>query len=384
MPMALKEIDYINLEGIDESSVFACGADMKNRFCLLHKGRVYLSEDNGDLSEPQNFHRYIDSIRKITSGLNFTPDIVAHDLHPMYLSTNISKIFEKAQHLSVQHHHAHIASIMATSPKTTPVIGISLDGTGYGLDGNLWGGEFLVVSQQGLERHGHLKYMGMPGGEKAIHQPWRMIFSLLYGELGDGALKRNFDFLKIRPQKEYQFLKEMIARKVNLPMTSSCGRLFDAVSSLLGITHVVRFEAEAAINLEREATAAVDSASYAFDIEKDGDVYIIGYRSMLKAIIGDMEAGVPKHNIARRFHNSLSQLILDMAEILKRETGLNRVVLSGGVFQNKILYEGASRLLREAGFEILTNNDIPLSDLGICIGQLYVAINSKVCVTNKR
>lgn len=367
----------ITLNGInnDPRCIFACGADIKNRFSFTRNGRIYLSGDNGDLADADNFSRYMDSVRKIKAELDMSPEIIAHDLHPLYFSSRAESIFNSARRIGVQHHHAHIASVLARSGTEEPVIGVSFDGTGYGLDGNIWGGEFLVVSQRKWHRCGHLKYIKMPGGEKAVREPWRMAFTLLYDCRGEKIFEKNLPFLKFRQKGDYLFLKAMIDGNINAPLTSSCGRLFDAVSSLLGITHVVNFEAEAAVKLENMASSVFDSRGYEFDIVKTDGEYIVGCEPLLDAMISELEKGVPVECIARRFHNSLAMLILEMAGSIGRDRNLKTVVLSGGVFQNKLLYELSSKLLRENGFELLESGNVPMNDLGICVGQTYVVIN---------
>jgi len=375
--MTTQGLKSIEVKGLARSSrsIFACGADAKNRFSIFKGGRLYCSGENGDLADPDNFVRFLHSIEEMSARMRFSPELIAHDLHPMYFSSRVEHVFVAAARKGVQHHHAHVASVMAQFEIEQPIIGISFDGTGYGLDGNLWGGEFFVVSRRDCFRRAHFKYMKMPGGEMAIREPWRMIFGMLYEHLGDEMFEREFDFLRGRTKQECDFLKRAIDKNVNTPLTSSCGRLFDAVSSLLGLVHVAGFEAAAALSLEERASQVSESGSYDFDIGGKG-TYVIGCGAMLDAMISDMAARVPVERIARRFHNSLAMLIVEIARRLNSELGLDTVALSGGVFQNRLLYERASRLLGEAGFTLLESRGIPLNDLGICVGQTFVALNS--------
>jgi len=375
--MTGKGLKSIEVKGLAHSSrsIFACGADAKNIFSIFKDGQLYLSGENSDLSNPDSYAKFLHSIEEMSERVHFSPELIAHDLHPMYFSSRVEHVFGAAARKGVQHHHAHVASVMAQFEIEHPVIGISFDGTGYGVDGNLWGGEFFVVSRTECSRRAHFKYMRMPGGETAVREPWRMIFGMMYEHLGDEIFEREFDFLKGKTKQELYFLKRAIDKNINAPLTSSCGRLFDAVSSLLGLVHTVSFEAEAAVRLEEMASQVAENGSYDFDIQGK-DIYVIGSGAMLDALISDMAARVPLERIARRFHNSLALLILEIARRLNSELGLDTVVLSGGVFQNRLLYERASKLLREAGFVLLESRGIPLNDLGICVGQTFVALSS--------
>lgn len=355
--------------------IFACGADVKNRFSLFEGGRFYCSGENGDLLNPDNYARFLHSVEEMTANARLFPKLVAHDLHPAYFSSRPMRIFDGVPRMGVQHHHAHVASVMAQFEIESPVIGVSFDGTGYGTDGNLWGGEFLVVSRAGFSRRAHFKYMKMPGGEAAVREPWRMIFGMMYEHLGDEVSDMRFDFLRGKTKQELEFIKSAIDQNINAPLTSSCGRLFDAVSSLLGFVHMAGYEAEAAIGLEEKASQAEESGSYDFDIQGE-EVYVIGFGKMLDGLLGDMAGRVSPERIARKFHNSVARLIVEIARRLKSELDLDTVVLSGGVFQNRLLYNSASRLLREEGFTLLESGDVPLNDMGICAGQTFVALNS--------
>jgi hydrogenase maturation protein HypF len=197
----------------------------------------------------------------------------------------------------------------------------------------------------------------------------------MYENLGDEIFEMQFDFLRDKTRRELELLKRAIDQNINTPLTSSCGRLFDAVSSLLGLVYVAGYEAEAAIRLEERASQVGESGGYGFDIQGK-DVYVIGFGEMLDCLVRDMAARMPLERIARKFHNSIAMLIAEIARRLKAELGLETVVLSGGVFQNRLLYESASRLLREGGFNLLESMDVPLNDLGICVGQTFVALNN--------
>jgi hydrogenase maturation protein HypF len=215
----------------------------------------------------------------------------------------------------------------------------------------------------------------MPGGERAVWEPWRMAFSLLYTHFGDKVFTKNLEFLKQCSKNEKEVVRWLLQKKINSPLTSSCGRLFDAIASLLNITHRTGFEAEGPIRLEQAASASSDSRAYTFEIGKAGGLYLIGYRRFLEEILKDIAAGKPKPVISRKFHNALALMIRKIADRLRAESGIKRVVLSGGVFQNKVLYGRAVCLLKEAGYNVLEAPPEVLNDLGICIGQTYVAAN---------
>jgi hydrogenase maturation protein HypF len=373
---ALSLTGPVSLKGLCRlrGEVFACGADMKNRFSYFKDGEIYFSADFGDLSCVENFSAYLEGIREMREALSISPEVVAYDPHPYYFSSKALELFEGAKRLEVQHHEAHIASVLAQSEAQEDIIGVSFDGTGFGSDGNLWGGEFFTVNAHGYKRSGHLQYMKMPGAEKAVKQPWRMAFGLLYSSLGNKLFDKKLGLLKLRSKDEYYSLFRALENNFNFPLTSSCGRLFDAVSSLLGITHEVSFEAEAAINLEKKAALVEDDAFYTFDITQEKGVYIAGYRHFIEALLADAAGGVAVERLARRFHNSIAVLIVEMCGRLRQESGIASVALSGGVFQNKILRALARRQLQDEGFRILEEDTVPINDLGICVGQTYAAL----------
>lgn len=370
--------NIISLEGPVGSRprVFACGADLKSRFSFLEGGRLHLSGDHGDLSEADNFAHFLASVGEMRDALGARPEIVAHDLHPRYFSSRAAALFPGSRPVGVQHHHAHIAGVMAVTGEEGPVIGVSFDGTGYGTDGNIWGGEFLEVSPEGCLRRGHLGYMKMPGGEMAVREPRRMAFALLHDRMGERAVELDLPVLDSAPRESFLYMARMMERGVNTPLTSSCGRLFDAVSSLLGITHVVRREAEAAVNLERAAAACDDGGGYRFEIERNGEEYVAGYGPLLSGIMSDLGGGVSVARIARRFHNSLAWLVGDMADLISRERGTRKVALSGGVFQNRLLHRLTRDVLESRGYGLLEGGDLPVNDLGISVGQTWVTIHS--------
>jgi len=353
-------------------TILALGADIKSRYCIFKNNRLSSSKDFGNLDNPDNFTKFKKSISKI----KLNPEVVAFDMHPAYFSTQFANSLI-GRKIPVQHHHAHIASILATNKISKPVIGVAFDGTGYGSDGNIWGGEFMVVDRIGFRRVAHFKYLKMPGGEIAVREPQRMAFSITYGCLGDRIFKEELDFLKIKPKSYYDVLIKMFKQNINSPLTSSVGRLFDAVSSILGICHKIKFEAEAAIKLEKLASRSSEKGWYEFDIFQKDKTWIFGYNKLVKGILCDIKKGIPKQDIARKFHNSLVEIIIKAIDKISHKYHLKDVVLSGGVFQNKILFDSVKQRLKQSGYNLILNKDIPLNDLSICLGQIYIAQHSE-------
>ncbi|MFC1755654.1 hypothetical protein ACFL96_20080 [Thermoproteota archaeon] len=355
------------------NTILALGADVKSRFCIRKNGKLFFSDEFGDLSVIKNFSRF----KKAIDSSRIKPQVLAFDMHPNYFSSRHSDSIPTRKRLPVQHHHAHVASIMASEEITSQVIGVAFDGTGYGADGNLWGGEFLVVDKAGYKRMAHFQYMAMPGAEFAVNQPWRMAFSVLYDSFGETLFKKDLKLLKLHPKKDYDLLVKMIRRGINSPLTSSVGRLFDAVSSILDICHIVKFEAQAAIELEKVASKSDDSGLYEFELDDKKQPFIISYRGLIKEIYSDIKNGIPKEAIAKRFHNSLANVIIKVLNRIRSEYNIRDVVLSGGVFANKLLLESAKKRISDSGCNLITSEDVPVNDLSICLGQAYIASHSK-------
>lgn len=369
------EVDSVALEGLPAAPrrVFACGADMKGRCSLFCGGRLHLSGEHGDLSEPGRLSQFLAAARAMVEGLGVAPGIVAHDMHPAYYSRLAADLFPGARRVAVQHHHAHVASVLAGGRVGNEVIGVAFDGTGYGTDGALWGGEFLAVSPRGWKRCGHLAYLRMPGGDAAAREPWRMGLSLLHATMGGAAFEAAAPFRR-RAAAARPALAAMLGRGVSSPFTSSCGRLFDAVAAILGIAPETQGEAEAAIELERAASLSDDPGAYPFAVVAGSDGFVAGYGDLVRALTADLNRGVPVEVVARRFHNGLAACIVRGAEEMRRARGCGAVALCGGVFGNRLLREGASRMLRDAGFELRESPAVPVNDLGICVGQTWVAL----------
>ena len=335
--------------------ILACGADMKGAFALAKGRDAYLFDGFGDLSDLDNFTRYEKAVGGAEKKLNIRPQIVACDLHPGYFSTQFAENRD-SDPFKVQHHEAHIASAIIDNGISGEVLGAAFDGTGYGPDGNIWGGEFFTGNAKSFERIAHLKYIPMPGGEACIKEPWRMAASYLYSVFGS---------VKGYDKKRWAILKNMIDRKINSPLTSSMGRLFDAAGSIILNKEKASFEAELPIALEKMAATDIDD-SYRSDDSAD----------IIKGIIRDIEKKVAAGIISAKFHNSIAAMILSAAKRSK----MKNVLLSGGVFQNRYLKDRAIRLLSSNDFKVYTHSNIETNDSGIPIGQVSIANARFACV----
>jgi len=350
-------------------SILATGAELKNTFCLTRGNEAYPSQYIGDLKDAKSYEFYKEAIEKMKNLLKVEPKIIAHDLHPDYFSTQYAKEFRTSdsglQTISVQHHYAHIASVCAEHKINSKVIGVAFDGTGYGSDGKIWGGEFLIVNgDETFERKFHLKYAKLPGGDRATDEIWRIGFSYIYDIFGDKAIK-------YYPNKKTSVIKKMIDKNINCPLTSSVGRLFDAVASIINLRQEITYEAQAAVEIEQliDGRWKMEDGSYEYEIIKDE----IDVKKMIIGIDEDLKNKKSKTEISVKFHNTLAKIILDICKRLKKATKINKVALSGGVFQNSVLLEKAVKLLKNAGFEVFANNNVPSNDGGISIGQVWVA-----------
>jgi hydrogenase maturation protein HypF len=335
--------------------VLACGAELKNTFCLAKGNHAFLSHHIGDLENVHTYRSFTEGIEHFSRLFEITPQVVAHDLHPEYLSTKHALGLDGVELVGVQHHHAHIASCLADNGEAGPVIGVAFDGTGYGPDGTIWGGEFLLASLHGFERIGHLATVPMPGGAAAIRQPWRMAAAYLGHEIPGW-----------RP--EWDAVVAMAHKGINAPLTSSAGRLFDAAAALVGVRDEINYEGQAAVELEQLADPAVTEG---YPVRVD-DLIVQGI-DLLHAIVADRSRDVPRPVIAARFHNGVAAAILAGCLQARDCSGLATVALSGGVFQNLLLHTRAATLLADNGFRVLTHSRVPTNDGGISLGQAAVA-----------
>ena len=351
--------------------ILSCGAELKNTFSLTRGNFVFMSHHIGDLENLETFTSFEEGIKHFKRIFNIEPTVVAYDLHPEYLSTKYALSQEGLQKIGVQHHHAHIVSCMGDNEIDGEVIGVAFDGTGYGTDGKIWGGEILVCDYKGFRRASHLEYTPLPGGEKAIKEPWRMAATMLNKVYGDGMFDLNLDFIRDLDRAKWATIKKMIEKRLNSPLTSSAGRLFDAVSALLGIRKEVYYEGQAAIELEMAAEQ--DENSYPFLQRKTGDTSEILLEPMIRGIVSDLMSGAGVGVISARFHNTMSEIILSVCLGVRMTSGLERVVLSGGVFQNTLLLERTFDLLQENGFKVYIHHRVPPNDGGIALGQSIIA-----------
>lgn len=351
----------LNTEGI-----FAAGAELVNCFGIGKGDQIILSQHIGDLKNLETLEFYKESVERFSKLFRFKPELVVADLHPEYLSTKFA-IEMGIDLIQVQHHHAHIASCMAENKLDETVLGISFDGTGYGTDRNIWGGEFLICDLNDYERFNHFEYIKQPGGDASNHHPWRMMLSYLLHFFGENFIKENADLFIDIDQNEINLVTSMIEKDINCPLSSSAGRLFDAVSALLGACKNATYHAEAPMRLEALAENK-ETDFYGYEINE-----VVSFKRTFENMISDLKLGIDKSIISSRFHNTIVELIVEMAKKVKEEKGLNKVVLSGGTFQNRIILEKAENKLEFNGFNVFTQSEIPSNDGGIALGQLAIA-----------
>lgn len=354
-------------------SVLAVGGELKNTICLTQGKHAFLSQHVGDLENLESFHFFEEAIEHLERILEIQPQVIAYDLHPGYFSTKWALAQKDARLVGVQHHHAHIASCMAENHLDGKVIGFGLDGTGYGTDGQIWGGEVLVADYCDFQRVAHLDYVPMPGGEQAIREPWRMAVGFLTHHFGRDFLKWRIPFVQSLDPSKTNVLLRMIAQEVNTPKTSSCGRLFDAVSALVGIRSAVNYEAQAAIELEMSMGDAAADDGYPVGLIDRSGTWIIDTKPTFEAIVSDLQAEIPTSTISQRFHNGLVLAFERVAEIIRRATSLDRVCLSGGTFHNVYLLTHLQRRLESHGFRVFTHREVPAGDGGLSLGQAMIA-----------
>lgn len=353
-------------------SVLACGGELKNTFCLTKGGKAFLSHHVGDLENIETLQSFETGIYHFKKIFSVVPQAVAFDKHPDYLSTIYADGMQGVERFPIQHHHAHIASCMAENCIAGKVIGVAFDGTGYGDDGKIWGGEFFTGDYAGFERRAHFDYIPLPGGEAGIKEPWRMAASYLVQAYGD-ALPHSLPFLdRVDPQKVSVVLQQ-IEKRINTPLTSSAGRMFDAVSSLVGLCNVIEYEGQAAIRLEKEANTEY-TCPYPYEIIPGEFGYRIRIVEMIRAIAGDVSKGTEISRIAGAFHRTVAGITLDVCRLLREEYGLKDVVLSGGVFQNRLLLGIMIDELEKYGFKVYTHSKVPTNDGGISLGQAAIAL----------
>lgn len=354
-------------------SVLGTGAEQKNTICLTRGREAFLSQHIGDLENLETLQSFEHAAAHLEKILEIRPEAIVHDLHPDYLSTQWALRQDKIPRTGVQHHHAHIAAVVAEHRLDGPVIGLSLDGTGYGTDGTIWGGEVLLVDGPEFDRLGHFRQVGLPGGARAIKEPWRMALSYLWSIDPENLEGRFGDMLERWPAMDQKIVLQMLARRLNSPVTSSCGRLFDAVASLAGLRNSVSYEGQAAIELEQAIEPDAGFYEGGITAESDGK-FIIDPFPMIEAVVGDVRRKTPQGKIAARFHNGMVRLLADAAETAAGNAELKRIALSGGVFQNAFLSERLEEELAGRGFEVYGHREVPSNDACIALGQAYIGI----------
>lgn len=352
--------------------ILACGGELKSVFGLVRGREVFLSQHLGDLGEERAYRAWTDAIAHLKRLLELAPSVVAHDLHPAYRSTSYARSLDGVHHIPIQHHHAHIASCLADNGVDDRVIGVAWDGTGLGTDGHVWGGEFLLADLDGFERVGSFQEVAMPGGEAAVREPWRMAAVFLQAVYGEAMEKLDLAFMGRLDRSAWRLLSRATERGLNAPPTSSAGRLFDAVASLLGLRDRVDFEAQAAMELEALAAPDADRV-YAVDLDEQDGRTIVRTPDVVRGVVEDLLAGVGADRIGSRFHATLAEVIVKTCRRLRDRSGLDRVALSGGVFQNVRLSRLAVEGLGRAGFQVYTHHQVPPNDGGLALGQAAIA-----------
>jgi hydrogenase maturation protein HypF len=357
--------------------VLACGAQERNTFCLTKDDHAFVSQHIGDMGNEETLEHFEDTIELYKTLFRITPEIIACDMHPEYLATKyaleLKGLHPELDLVQVQHHHAHIVSCLAENGVEGPVIGVAYDGTGYGTDGTIWGGEFLAADFKKFQRVGHFEYVPMPGGEAAIRKPYRMALAYILSLCDRDTCEGIPSLSKIDPV-EFQVIRDQVERGINSPLTSSAGRLFDAIAALTGVRGEVDYEAQAAIELEMLSPDDThDSGSYPFSIVDQDGISIVKLGQLLAAVIEEVKGDVPPSFISAKFHNTISQMIVQMCHFVSERTGLKEIALSGGVFQNRLLLRLSTNALRQEGFKVLTHSLIPPNDGGISLGQAVIA-----------
>ena len=367
----------IELPVVCPCPILAVGGQLKATFALGRDRQAFLSHHLGDLDHFEAYRAFVEDVDLYQQLFAVRPQLLAHDLHPDYASTRFAlqcAAQASAQLLPVQHHHAHMASCMAEHYLDEAVIGVTFDGTGYGTDGTIWGGEFLVGDYRQFRRAAHLRPVAMPGGDKAIRAPWRMALAHL---LDAGAENAPLKARHLR--EEVGTIEKMLERRFNSPMTSSAGRLFDAVASLAGVRDCVSYEGQAAVELEWLATEVAAAGAYPFEVVDAGSgsstelMLVVDTRPLIAAVAEEAGKGVAAALIGRRFHTTLCDLIVTVCERLRDATGLGTVVLSGGVFLNALLTGEVHARLQGLGFRAYRHRRVPPNDGGLSLGQLAIA-----------
>lgn len=356
---------------LSTEGIFAAGAELVNCFAIGKGYEAIVSQHIGDLKNMETYSFYRESIERFGKLFRFVPEIMACDMHPDYLSTRFAQE-SGLPRVEVQHHHAHVASCMAEHGLDEQVIGVSFDGTGYGDDGNIWGGEFFICDLNAYERIRHFEYIPLPGGDKAIKEPWRMGLSYLHRSLGDKMWDLDIPLMRFRPRREMKLVAGSISKSINAPLSSSAGRLFDAVAAITGLVYEATFHAEAPMRLEA-AIREKHSYRYAYTLDNK----TISFKPMIHELVEDIMKNKNHSYIALKFHNTIIEVIVNTVKQTAPRYGLKKVILSGGTFQNKFILSGAERLLIQEGYEVYSQQKVPSNDGGIALGQMSIASKRK-------
>ena len=362
--------------GIELDEILAFGGELKNTFCLTKGRYAILSQHIGDLENYETMQFFEETLARLQHLFRVTPRAVAHDLHPGYWSTRMALASSVERKIGVQHHHAHIASCMAENHLQDKVIGVAFDGTGFGTDGKIWGGEFMVADFGGFTRRAHLRYVPLPGGDAAVRQPWRMALSYLRDAFGQ-QIPADFGLFPGVAPKQIELVNTMLTKQIQTVETSSCGRLFDAVAAILGLASEVTFEGQAAIALETAAARSTalhkpEADGYTFDVD-GSEPMIVDLRATIRAIAKDANSQRSPAEISAKFHTTLAAAIVEVCDRIRKSDGLDRVCLSGGTFQNLFLLERTIGQLRRRGFSVFLHALVPANDGGIALGQAVIA-----------
>jgi hydrogenase maturation protein HypF len=349
-------------------AVLAVGAHLKNAVAIAVENQAIISQHIGDLETAEAYGAFENAIASLSGVYGHMPEAVACDLHPDYLSTKYAQKMGIPL-ISVQHHYAHILSCMAENQIAAPAFGISWDGTGFGLDGTVWGGEFLSITENSFGRFGHLRTFRLPGGDAAVSEPRRAALGLLYEVFGDSLFEMmELPCVSSFSRSKLRAIAKMLQSNLNSPVTSSAGRLFDAVSSIVGLRQITRYEGQAAMELEFALDGITTNDSYPFDFKEVGNIQIVNWEPMIRLIMKE-KATRSMGLISAKFHNTLAEIMVEMAKLV----GDQQVVLSGGCFQNKYLTERAVKRLTDSGFRPYWHQRIPPNDGGIALGQILAA-----------
>jgi hydrogenase maturation protein HypF len=363
----------INLTGTAEVEVLAVGAELKNTFCVLRGKEAFLSQHIGDMETTGELDHFEEALSAIKRLFSLEPEVVAHDLHPEYMTTQLAREMDLPP-IGVQHHHAHIVSCMADNRVEGEVLGVSWDGTGYGEDGTVWGGEFLLCDETGFERLAHLYRYPMPGADACIYRLYRMVMGVM-SELFTGvdeALERLRDRFDVS-REEADSLAFQLSNDINSPMTSSAGRMFDVAAALCGLRSEAVYDGQAACELE--AVAEPINEHYSFTIDRSAEPWVIDTRQLFRELMVDMDSGTGAGRAGGKFHAAMAHAAVETAVALCREKGVDKVALSGGVFQNSLLTDLVVNGIKSAGLTPLIHGRVPCNDGGISLGQAVIAAN---------